>query len=147
MPLMSTCRDCNKIIPYSSSRCPECEKKYNEHKKQRIRDYDKYDRKNVSVYHDKRWLKLTAQCKRLFNGIDIYQLYINKEIVTGSLSHHIEEVSDNKDRQFDITNLIWLSDESHKIIHSAYNKSDKDKAEMQELLFSLIEKWIEEYSC
>ena len=125
--------------------CKECESKAQQEKAQHNKRYDKNVRRNKEVYHDKRWTKLTEECKRRFKGLDIYQYYINNATVYGSLSHHIEDVETCESRIYDLENLIYVSDMSHREIHNAYNKSEAKKKEMQKVLFSLLEKFKNEF--
>ncbi|NFC89502.1 HNH endonuclease, partial [Clostridium botulinum] len=60
--------------------------------------------------------------------------------------HHIIELKEDWDKRLDIDNLIPLSDKVHKIVHRTYDRSDKDKKEMQELLRELKRKYQKEFS-
>ncbi|WP_455256638.1 hypothetical protein [Peptoniphilus asaccharolyticus] len=76
-------------------------------------------------------------CKSRANGIDLYHYHKTGRIIKGTLAHHIIEVSDDMSKAFDLHNLFWLSDKSHKEIHAIYNKSLKDKQELQGVLLRL----------
>lgn len=108
--------------------------------KERHKVYDKEfrNKESANFYHSKAWRKLTALCKLKANGLDMWELIVNKRIVKGTLSHHIEELTENKDRALDITNLIWISDKTHNFIHAEYNKSIESKKKLQEKLFSIV---------
>lgn len=142
---MKLCPKCNKKIAASLKYCDECKAKWEKQKKNDVKFYDNNLRKNKDVYHDSRWIKLTGLCKARFIGLDIYSYYVLGERKYGSLSHHIETVEENKKRAFDLENLIYVSDESHRAIHKAYNEGEYSKKVMQRLLFSLIERWKKEY--
>ena len=118
---------------------------YNKAKKESQRVYDREQRKNADFYSSKEWVRLTELCKNKFKGLDIYRLYKYRVYTSGELSHHVEELNDNKERALDIKNLIYLSDESHREIHTAYNKSKEDKRVMQEYLFEIIKQYEKEY--
>ena len=138
--LMKICPRCNKKYEYGS-KCPNnC---YDKAKKESQQVYDKIQRKNGDFYGSMDWVRLTKLCKIRFKGLDIYQLYKYGNYVVGELSHHIEPVKDNKNRVLDITNLIYLSNESHNEIHTIYNRSADEKKELQEYLFSIVKKYIE----
>lgn len=114
--------------------------------KERHKVYDrKYRNKdNAEFYHSKAWKSMTALCKLKANGLDMWELIINKRIVKGTLSHHIEELEDNRARALDITNLIWVSDKTHAFIHSEYNKCLENKRKLQEKLFLIVNNsWVE----
>ncbi|HID0817752.1 TPA: hypothetical protein ACXNW8_003469 [Clostridium botulinum] len=143
--LFKLCPYCGIKVPYDMEDCiNKCKEKRN---KLRNKQYDLYnrDKESTKIYRDKRWLKLTGQCKSKFDGLDIYQLYKYNKIIYGELSHHIIEVKENKDRVFDISNLIYVSNKSHAEIHTAYKKSKEDKLAMQVYLFKIVQKWKEEY--
>lgn len=113
-------------------------------KKKRHRAYDREHRnkESASFYHSKAWKELTKLCKLKANGLDLYELETNNKVVKGTLSHHIEELQDNRDRALDISNLIWISDKTHALIHKEYNKDEQSKRKMQRLLFSIIKKYL-----
>ena len=118
--LMKVCSRCGKkIVITETCSCT----------KERHKIYDR-------EYRNKKLCKLQA------NGLDMYELEVNGKIVKGTLSHHIEELEDNKDRALDITNLIWVSEKTHNYIHSVYNKSKEDKNKLKALLFKIINKKI-----
>ncbi|MBW9154871.1 HNH endonuclease [Clostridium tagluense] len=119
----------------------------NKNKKIRNKDYDKFSRNkdSASFYASKPWRKVTKSCKSKFNGIDIYEYYVNKQMVYGSLSHHIIEIVEDKSKSLDISNLIYLSDSTHALVHVEYKSCEQDKKSMQELLMGLIKRWEEEY--
>lgn len=129
--LYKICGRCGKKIA-QGSKC-SCTK-------QRHKTYDKESRnkENASFYHSKAWKSLTALCKLKANGLDMWELIINKRIIKGTLSHHIEELEENIDRALDITNLIWVSDKTHAYIHKEYNKSPENKRKLQEKLFLIV---------
>lgn len=134
------CDKCKTKYSYSES-CPNgCNSKK---KKENDKIYDKTLRKNKEFYHSKAWVKTTNLCKNKFNGLDIYQLYRYKRIVPGILSHHIIEINENSNKKLDISNLIYLSDESHREVHKLYNQSDSSKKELQDYLYKITAKYKE----
>ncbi|EPY2283489.1 hypothetical protein ACTQ4P_05540 [Clostridium sporogenes] len=143
--LFKLCPYCGIKVPQGQEDCDnKCKEKRN---KLRNKEYDLYnrDKESTKIYRDKRWIKLTGQCKSKFDGLDIYQLYKYDKIIYGGLSHHIIEVKENKDRVFDIGNLIYVSNKSHAEIHTAYKKSKEDKLAMQAYLFKIVQRYKEEY--
>ncbi len=131
--LYKICSSCGNKIRHDEI-CP-CIKK-------RGREYDRESRNKVNAkfYNSKEWKKLTRLCKLRANGLDLYELEINKRIVRGSLTHHIEELEENRGRALDINNLIWVGDRTHAFIHTEYEKSTGAKEKMQEILFNIIKK-------
>lgn len=143
--LFKLCPYCGVKVPQDKEDCiNKCKEKRN---RLRNQQYDLYnrDKESTKIYRDKRWGKLTQKCKSKFVGLDIYQLYKYNKIVYGELSHHIIEVKENKDRVFDISNLIYVSNKSHAEIHTAYKKSKEDKLAMQAYLFKIVQRYKEEY--
>ncbi|WP_462351188.1 endonuclease [Fusobacterium varium] len=132
--LYKICGSCGNKIKHDEI-CP-CRKK-------RGRGYDRENRNKVNAkfYNSREWKKLTRLCKLRANGLDLYELEINKRIVKGSLTHHIEELEDNRGRALDINNLIWVGDRTHAFIHAEYEKSSEAKEKMQEILFKIIKKY------
>ncbi|NEZ84557.1 endonuclease, partial [Clostridium botulinum] len=81
--LFKLCPYCGIKVPYNQQDCiNKCKEKRN---KLRNKDYDLYnrDKESTKIYRDKRWIKLTRQCKSKFDGLDIYQLYKHNKIVYG----------------------------------------------------------------
>ena len=109
------------------------------------KNYDKFSRnkESASFYATGQWKRLTKTCKDKFKGLDIYSYYIDGKLKYGDLSHHIVEISEDKNRSYDIDNLIWLSDSTHKTVHVAYNNGEKK--EMQMILRKLIKRYMCEF--
>lgn len=131
--LMKICGKCGKKIGINEV-C-SCTKE-----RHKVYDREFRNKDNAEFYHSKAWKQLTKLCKLKANGLDMYELEVNGKIVKGSLSHHIEELEENRDRGLDITNLIWVSEKTHNYIHSIYNKSKEDKNKLKALLFKIINK-------
>lgn len=128
---------CGAKIEINQRRCSICEQK----RKAATRYYDKYQRKNKEIYHSTEWTTLTEMCKNKFNKLDIFAFYEYNIIKQGALSHHIIEVEEDRSRAFDLDNLIYVSEKSHAIIHSAYEKDDESRQSMQTKLFQYIQRW------
>lgn len=144
MPRAKICR-CGKLIPYDLEMCTKCAVKVRRERKEATQHYDKFNRKNATIYADKRWKRLTKECKNNTNAIDIYQMYKYGKIRKGNLSHHIIEIEDDEDRIFDITNLIWLTNASHTEIHLEYLKSAEEKKRLQSVLFEYLKRFESEF--
>ncbi|MBU3145736.1 HNH endonuclease [Clostridium sp. CF012] len=142
--LYKLCR-CNKKIPYTTKMCDECTNISAKDKREENRHYDKTVRKHANIYGTKTWHILRAQCCSKFNGLDIYSYYINSRVEYGSLAHHIVPLEDDLTKCYELDNLIYLSRESHDLVHIEYNRSDKSKDDMQKLLRELIERYEEEF--
>lgn len=128
--LMRKCPRCGKVIKQGDPCCSVSEKN---------KEYDRFHRNKESraVYKDKRWEVARKQCREKANDIDLFYLYKNKKIKKGTLAHHIVEVTEDKEKAYDVNNLVWLTEASHAAIHKAYNISRLEKIKMQKLLLKL----------
>lgn len=143
MALKKLCR-CGKIIDYNQKYCKQCSIKYKEERAEYHRHYDKYirDQESAGFYNSQEWEKTREHIIAKYKGLDLYAFFIEKKIVYADTVHHIEELRENWDRRLDITNLIPLSSGNHTRIHKMY---EKDERGTQRLLFSLLDRWREEY--
>lgn len=143
MALKKCCPKCGRIIDYSAKYCDECSKNVAKSKKDNNRYYDKNlrNKESTKVYHSKEWDMLTEQCKSRFKGLDIYSYYVLGKIECGSICHHIEEITNNKERIYDLENLIYLSNGNHNVVHSLYKK---DYEGTMKMLFELVDRWKKE---
>lgn len=119
--LKKICR-CGKVIPYSMKRCPECEVKAEEERKQHIRNYkiNTYERdsKYNKFYKSKEWntvrqlaiVRDHALCKDCLD---------NNVITPYNTVHHIVPIKDNWNKRLDINNLICLCESCHQKRHSS----------------------------
>lgn len=146
MALKKTCK-CGKIIDYNQMYCNECESKIQQEKTQHNKHYDKNvrnsnsNKKYTEFYHCKEWETTRDYINTKYNGICLYSYLVLHEVVYVGTVHHIEELKDNWDRRLDVNNLIPLCLEIHNMIHAEYNKSEASKKKMQNILFSLLEKY------
>lgn len=101
------CGFCNKRIP-SGSTC-DCKKK----RHQRIKS-----EKNSSFYDTKTWRNLRKQTKKFYFGLDFYAFYVYGLLIEGRTAHHIVPVEVDEALKDDFENLIYLSESSHREIHS-----------------------------
>ena len=75
---------------------------------------------------------------KVYDYIDIYSYYMQQEIVTADMVHHIIELDEDWSRRIDMTNLLPLSNQNHGIISALYEKDEATKRQTQQLLFGLI---------
>lgn len=134
---------CPNLVIYPHRYCDmhiDLEEKENE---ERNKLYDthirhKRDKQYSEFYHSKEWEKLREYVLVSYNYIDLYAYYIDKQIVTATTSHHIEELKENWNKRLDFENQFPVSESSHNRIHALYKK---DKKKTQELLKSILEKF------
>lgn len=137
------CR-CGKLINYNQKYCNQCSIKHKQERAEYHRHYDKYirDKKATDFYNSVGWRRVRDYVIAKYKGLDLFAFFILKEIVYADAVHHIEELKENWDRRLDINNLIPLSNSNHNVIDGLYRR---DKEGTQKLLFSLLDRWREEY--
>lgn len=144
MSLMKYCR-CGILISAADKYCPACMERYIERTSARMRDYDKHRRQRADVYADKRWLALTQMCKARFDGLDVWALIHEGKILQGTTSHHIIPVEDDITKAFELDNLVYLFEGTHKRIHKLYRESEETKRKTQEELYRCVRVYLERY--
>ncbi|WP_061334301.1 HNH endonuclease [Clostridium botulinum] len=144
--LKKLCR-CGKVIDYNKRMCDKCKNKYDKSKKESYKEYKKNrkDNREQKFYSSKEWIIVRDIVRRKYNNICLYSYYILHEIKYVDYIHHIIELKEDWDKKLDKDNLIPLSDKVHKIVHREYDRSAKDKKQMQELLRELKRKYEKEF--
>lgn len=127
------CTRCGTRLEYNT-KC-SCYKKFKVNS-----DLYKQD-KQKAFYKSKEWQNTTKIIKNKFNYIDIYSYYILGQVEQGQVVHHIIPLDDDWGKRFSLSNLIYLTEKNHRNIHNIMKKSDKDKEDVQHLLFSLIKRF------
>lgn len=148
MPVFHKCsrRGCTKILPEGTKYCDMHIKEKFKEEKIRNKKYKQSlkDSRENKFYSTDKWIRLrdTIRIKCLGLCLICYFKGRYEDLYT---IHHIEDIKDNWDRRLDNKNLIGLCQHHHIQVHKEYDKSKLDKAKMQKLLFSLLEKFKEEY--
>lgn len=137
--LLKSCR-CGKLIPQSLKMCEECEQR----QQSRFVTYNKTrrDQRAAEFYLSKQWRALRSAIMSVYEYVDIYALYVQKEIKTLDESdpvHHIIELEEDWEQRLNPMNLIPLKHETHSIITALYKQSKASRKETQMQLRSLIE--------
>lgn len=101
------CSRCGKRIPSGST----CDCKQKRHQKLK-------DEKSESFYNTSTWKKLRNQAKKYYFGLDFYAFYVHGRIELGRTAHHIVPVDVDEDLKAEFENLIYVSESSHREIHS-----------------------------
>ena len=121
MGLKKICK-CGKVIPYSIKRCPECEVKAEEERKQHIRYYKKVtqerDRKYDKFYKSKEWSKIRQVAIARDNAL-CKDCLENNTITPYNTVHHIVPIKDDWNKRLDINNLICLCESCHQKSHNS----------------------------
>ncbi len=146
MALKKTCA-CGKLIDYALPYCEECQAIRTQERVDRHRHYDKHVRNKdaADFYNSGEWEAVRSEVMRKYKGMDLYEYYVNKQIIYADTAHHVVELTEDWSRRFDISNLIPLSQKmqgNHSMMHKLY---ERDKKGTQRLLFSLITRWEQEF--
>lgn len=131
MEIYTRCSRCRKKIPVGKS-CP-CYSKGRE--RQGRLDVDAF-------YHSSEWWAARARAIRRTFGLDIVAFYERKEIITGFTVHHIEPLETGWELRAEPDNLIYLTEQNHRLIHERYLK---DFEQTKKYLHELITRFDEEY--
>lgn len=153
MPLKKLCswRGCNKICNLEDKYCNYHKDKFNKQERERYKEYskrrreDKEQKKYQDFYNSSDWKRIRDAIISSFNGIDIVEYYRTGKVVQGERVHHIIELDDDWNCRVDINNLIYLTEQNHRRIHAEYNKGEREKKQMQHVLFALLERWNKEF--
>ncbi len=135
--LLKSCRGCGRLIPQSLKMCGECEAKA----QSRYVTYNntRRDKRAAEFYISKEWRAIRPRIISLFDNVDIYALYIRKELLTCEPVHHIIELEEDWEQRLNPMNLIPLHPSSHSIITALYKQSKASMIATQKQLWSLIE--------
>lgn len=131
------CKKCGKLIPQKMKMCEECEAK--EPSRHVAYNDTRRDRKAADFYVSREWRTIRPRIINVFNNVDIYALYVRREILTCEQVHHIIEIEDDWTQRLNPMNLIPLHASSHSIISALYKQSDAQKKETQIELRALLE--------
>lgn len=139
MPIYKRCSRCGKRMP-AGTICG-CQKR-------RYREEDKYtkDDKYKLFYKSKLWRRCRDSTIDFYGGLDIYSLYVLSRMEYGQTVHHIIPLKECWERRTDPTNLIYLTESNHQIIHNIMIQGETHKQEVLSLLFSLVERYRQEMS-
>ena len=136
--LLKMCR-CGKLIPQTVKMCEACEKQ--EQSRHVIYNNTRRDKRAAEFYLSKEWRALRPIVLQVFDYIDIYALYVNKQIITLSDSdpiHHIIELDDDWKQRLNPFNLIPLSHNTHNSITALYKESNANMKATQTQIRGLI---------
>lgn len=149
MPLMKLCsyRGCTKIIQDGVTYCDYHQKKFDINEKERYKVYSKKrmqdaeQKRHQSFYNSDDWKRIRDAIIANCFSIDIIEFFRTGALVEGFTVHHIIPIEDNWNSRFNIDNLIYVSESNHQRIHMEYLKGQREKEQMQKILFDLKQKW------
>ena len=152
MAIMKSCNytRCRTMVEYGIAYCEKHKVEIAEEHKQDYKNYKarRTDKIEEAFYNTKGWTDTKELGKARTYCIDIYEYYTNNKITQGDTVHHIICLKDDGgwEHRLDVNNLIYLTYESHAIVHARYNRGPKEKKIMQKLLFNLINKFKNEFA-
>lgn len=93
---------------------------------QRQAEYDrtKRNQKSAKVYHSQKWKDLKNIAIRRYMGIDIYSYYVLDKLEYGRVVHHICPIKDYPELQYNLDNLIYLTDKNHELVHKRMDNGE-----------------------
>lgn len=147
--LKRLCPKCQKVIEVDRKYCEECERAYNEFRKNNNKSYDKKTRNNnqnkqySSFYRSKEWEIVRSYIISKYKNIDVYEYYKTGKIIKSETVHHIVELRDDFNRRLDTKNLIPISLSNHGKIHLLYKRNKK---KYQSLLIDMLSKFEKEFN-
>ena len=109
--LMKYCDRCRRQLRIGE-KCPDCFRKFNSERNK--------DKVTADFYKSSEWLKARKICIEQCCGLDLYSLYQNDIIEYGQTVHHIETVEVSPKLRLEQSNLIYLTESNHQIIHNLY---------------------------
>ena len=121
--LVRICGSCGKKVPQGQ----QCDCMTNRFK---VYTREHRDKDSNDFYSSAQW-KATAEAARARAGYaDEYILHYERRLTPARLVHHIVPVDEEPGGKLDMDNLVCVSARTHKMIHDAYGKGGKIKAEM-----------------
>ena len=142
---------CTKIVDDGVKYCAYHTNKYDKEQKERYKEYsnrrrhDEEQKKYQDFYSSKAWKRVRQVVMSDYYGLDIIEYYRAGKIIQGERVHHIICLEDDWNSRLDLSNLIYLTEKNHRIVHSEYDKGEREKKKMQALLFGLLEKFNNEF--
>jgi 5-methylcytosine-specific restriction protein A len=144
-------RGCSKICNVEEKYCNYHQEKFIKVEQERYKEYskrrreDKEQKKYQEFYNSSDWKRVRDAVISSCNGMDIIEYYRAGKIVQGERVHHIVELDDDWNCRLDINNLIYLTEQNHRRVHAEYNKGEREKKQMKQILFGLLERWNKEF--
>jgi len=153
LPIKKLCswRGCSKICNAEDKYCSYHQDKFIKVERERYKEYskrrreDKEQRKHQDFYNSNDWKRIRDAVISSCNGIDLIEYYRTGKVVQGERVHHIVELDEDWNCRLDINNLIYLTEQNPSRVHVEYDKGDREKKQMQQILFGLLEKWNKEF--
>lgn len=128
---------CGAMIPQGVSMCGRCEKNEKEESRHVLYNRHRRNKQAAAFYVSAEWRKVRQKVISDYDGLDLYALYVCKEIRMADMVHHIEPLEEDWNRRLDPDNLIPLSSRSHGIIEAMYKRDSVTRKNTKKLLKNL----------
>lgn len=133
--LLKSCR-CGRLISQSIKMCEECEQR--QQSRHVIYNNTRRDQRAAEFYVSKQWRAMRERIINVFDNVDIYALYVERELLICEPVHHIIELEEDWEQRLNPMNLIPLNKRTHNTITALYKKSKASMRATQTQLRSLI---------
>lgn len=153
IPIKKLCswHGCSYVVEDNVKYCPAHKQKnetierdrYKEYKQRRLKEKDQ--KKYQDFYNSKAWRMVRSNIISNCYSVDILEYYKTGNIIQGESVHHIEELDSNWSMRLDTGNLIYLTEQNHRRVHVEYDKGEREKKQMQDLLLGLLDRWNKEF--
>lgn len=136
--LLKSCK-CGRLIPQSMKMCETCEQRQQEQpSRHTVYNNTRRDARAAAFYLSKEWRKMRECIISVYDGIDIYALYVECEILSCEPVHHIIELEEDWEQRLNPLNLIPLNQRTHNTITALYKKSKESMRATQTQIRALI---------
>lgn len=114
-----------------SKRCNFCHKRLDIGEKCSCRSVKRHKQKKTDeVYIESHWLKLREKCISNCFGIDVFAYYNDNQIRFGFTVHHIYPVEKFPELAYELDNLIYLTEQNHRIVHNMMKRDFEGTVKM-----------------
>lgn len=138
--LQRICNYCGKrLVPGQQCDCKTVQARLAERNKEAQERYDRTrrDKEAAAFYASEEWKAVRQAVWARAYGLDEYLYKTTGRVVKADTVHHIVELKDDRTLAYDTNNLICVSRQTHKLIHTNY-RNRKRKLELQNELRAAI---------
>ena len=107
------------------------------YKRDRISAASKYSKEIKSFYKTNDWERARNRCINSCFGLDLISFFCERKIEYGYTVHHIVPLVNDYSKRLQQSNLIYLTESHHRLIHKLY-EADYQKAIEELQKFSVM---------